>query len=407
MARNFMCTKTDPVVETKAGKLRGFQLDGTYAFHGVKYADAKRFHQPTPVEPWEGIKNALAYGYVCPMLQQDQPSNELMVPHRYWPLDENCQYLNIWTQHLDPNAKKPVLVWLHGGGFAAGSSIEHIAYEGENMSKYGDVVVISLNHRLNILGYLDLSPFGEEYKNSGNAGNADMVAALQWIHENIANFGGDPENVTLFGQSGGGMKVWTLMQTPAADGLFHKGVVQSGCIDHFVSGNSTEQNGKAIVTALLAGTNLLTKDKIAEQSALEAEQSRKVVLSDADSFEEADGYYIGKANNETVGYVFQTEAKGYGGAVKVMTGISADGQITGVVILEHSETPGLGANAEKASFTDQFKQTAPEKGITLVKNKAPSDGEIEAMTGASITSRAVTNAVNEAITKYNTVKEGA
>ena len=220
MARNFMCTKTDPVVETKAGKLRGFQLDGTYAFHGVKYADAKRFHQPTPVEPWEGIKNALAYGYVCPMLQQDQPSNELMVPHRYWPLDENCQYLNIWTQHLDPNAKKPVLVWLHGGGFAAGSSIEHIAYEGENMSKYGDVVVISLNHRLNILGYLDLSPFGEEYKNSGNAGNADMVAALQWIHENIANFGGDPENVTLFGQSGGGMKVWTLMQTPAADGLF-------------------------------------------------------------------------------------------------------------------------------------------------------------------------------------------
>ena len=109
-----------------------------------------------------------------------------MVPHRYWPLDENCQYLNIWTQHLDPNAKKPVLVWLHGGGFAAGSSIEHIAYEGENMSKYGDVVVISLNHRLNILGYLDLSPFGEEYKNSGNAGNADMVAALQWIHERHA-----------------------------------------------------------------------------------------------------------------------------------------------------------------------------------------------------------------------------
>lgn len=162
-----------------------------------------------------------------------------------------------------------------------------------------------------------------------------------------------------------------------------------------------------VVTALLAGTNLLTKDKIAEQSALEAEQSRKVVLSDADSFEEADGYYIGKANNETVGYVFQTEAKGYGGAVKVMTGISTDGQITGVVILEHSETPGLGANAEKASFTDQFKQAVPENGITLVKNKAPSDGEIEAMTGASITSRAVTNAVNEAITKYNTVKEGA
>ena len=227
MARNFMCTKTDPVVETKAGKLRGFQLDGTYAFHGVKYADAKRFHQPTPVEPWEGIKNALAYGYVCPMLQQDQPSNELMVPHRYWPLDENCQYLNIWTQHLDPNAKKPVLVWLHGGGFAAGSSIEHIAYEGENMSKYGDVVVISLNHRLNILGYLDLSPFGEEYKNSGNAGNADMVAALQWIHENIANFGGDPENITVFGQSAGCMSVQTLVSSPLTENWISKAIFQS------------------------------------------------------------------------------------------------------------------------------------------------------------------------------------
>lgn len=249
MARKFICTKTEPVVETKAGKLRGFILDGTYTFHGVKYADAKRFQQPEPVKPWKGVKNALAYGYVCPMLRQDEPSNELMVPHRYWPLDENCQYLNIWTQSIDPAAKKPVLVWLHGGGFAAGSSIEHVAYEGENMSKYGDVVVVSINHRLNILGYLDLSPFGEKYANSGNAGSADMVAALQWIHDNIENFGGDPENVTLFGQSGGGMKVWTLMQTPAADGLFHKGVVQSGCIDSVL--DLTKSDGTAIVTALM------------------------------------------------------------------------------------------------------------------------------------------------------------
>ena len=256
MARDFMCTKTEPVVQTKAGKLRGFRIDGVYAFHGVKYADAKRFQQPEPVQPWEGIKNALAYGYVCPMLKQDEPNNELMVPHRYWPLDENCQYLNIWTKSLDPSAKKPVLVWLHGGGFAAGSSIEHIAYEGENMSRYGDVVVVSLNHRLNILGYLDLSPFGEKYANSGNAGSADMVAALQWIHDNIAGFGGDPDNVTLFGQSGGGMKesgggmkVWTLMQTPAADGLFHKGIVQSGCIDGAL--DLSKSDGTAIVTALM------------------------------------------------------------------------------------------------------------------------------------------------------------
>ena len=110
MARDFMCTKTEPVVQTKAGKLRGFRIDGVYAFHGVKYADAKRFQQPEPVQPWEGIKNALAYGYVCPMLSQDKPgSGELKVPHRYWPMDENCQYLNVWTPTLNPPATKPVI----------------------------------------------------------------------------------------------------------------------------------------------------------------------------------------------------------------------------------------------------------------------------------------------------------
>lgn len=228
MAQLFVCSKTDPIVQTKAGKIRGFVVNGTYTFHGIKYADAKRFQMPTEVEPWEGVKDALGYGYVCPMLTQDNPSNELMVPHRYWPMDENCQYLNIWTQTLCKDAKKPVMVWFHGGGFAAGSSIEQVAYEGDNMSRLGDCVVVTLNHRLNILGYMDLSPFGEKYKNSGNAGNGDMVAALKWVHDNIAAFGGDPDNVTIFGQSGGGMKVTCMLQTPAADGLFHRGVVQSG-----------------------------------------------------------------------------------------------------------------------------------------------------------------------------------
>ena len=175
---------------------------------------------------------------------------EVLVPHRYWPQNEHCQNLNIWTQSLDPDAKKPVMVWLHGGGFSAGSSIEHVAYEGDHLSEFGDVVVVSVNHRLNILGYLDLSPFSEKYKNSANAGNADMVAALEWIHDNIANFGGDPENVTIFGQSGGGMKVATLMNTPAADGLFQKGIIESGvyeaCIYQKEDGDGTE-----IVKALL------------------------------------------------------------------------------------------------------------------------------------------------------------
>ena len=111
MGDYFVCSKTDPVVETKAGKVRGFRLNTTYAFHGIHYAEADRFQMPQPVKPWKGIKNALAYGYVCPLLKQDEPNMEVLVPHRYWPQDEHCQNLNVWTQSLDPGAKKPVMVW--------------------------------------------------------------------------------------------------------------------------------------------------------------------------------------------------------------------------------------------------------------------------------------------------------
>ena len=248
MAKQFVCSSTEPIVATKAGKIRGFILDGTYTFHGIKYADAKRFQIPEEVQPWEGVKDALSYGYVCPMLTPETAVGEIMVPHRYWPKSENCQYLNIWSQSLDADAKKPVMVWLHGGGYAAGSSIEQQAYDGENMSKFGDVVVVTINHRLNILGYMDLSPFGEKYANSGNAGNADIVAALRWVRDNIACFGGDPSNVTIFGQSGGGMKVQDLLQTPSADGLFHKGIIQSGV---FNFPTVKVNDGTQIVNALL------------------------------------------------------------------------------------------------------------------------------------------------------------
>lgn len=157
-----------------------------------------------------------------------------------------------------------------------------------------------------------------------------------------------------------------------------------------------------VVAAALAGTNALTKDRIAQAALAKAEESRMVVLPGAESFEEKDGHYVGMAGGNTVGYVFETESKGYGGTVKVMTGISAEGEITGVVILSHSETPGLGANAEKESFRDQFKQPAANLagGIQVVKFQAPNEGEIQAMTGATITSTAVTNAVNSAIEQY-------
>ena len=260
MASNFICNTTNTVVSTNAGQIRGFCHNGIFKFYGIKYADAARFHRPTPVKPWEGIRDALGYGYVSPMLHDPIPgTGELRCPHRYWPTDENCQYLNVWTPSLEESGKKPVMVWLHGGGFSDGSSIEQVAYDGTSLASFGDVVVVTLNHRLNILGFLDLSPFGEEYANSANAGLEDIVYALKWVKENIAGFGGDPENVTIFGQSGGGGKVSALMQIPSADGLFQKGIIQSGIIDGIGRGTPKglglgylyAMDSRPIVTALM------------------------------------------------------------------------------------------------------------------------------------------------------------
>lgn len=227
---NFCMNKTTPIVETPKGKLRGFRFDGVDHFYGIRYAKAKRFQMPEPIEPWEGVKDAGSYGMNCPVLSEPQPMGEVMIPHRFWPASEHCQYLNVWTADCDPAAKKPVMFWIHGGGYSAGSAIEQVCYDGFNLAKKDDVVVVTVNHRLNAFGYLDLSDFGEKYKNSVNVGMADLVEALRWVRDNIACFGGDPDNVTIFGQSGGGAKVTVLGQIPEADGLFHKAIVMSGVI---------------------------------------------------------------------------------------------------------------------------------------------------------------------------------
>ena len=143
------------------------------------------------------------------------------------------------------------MVWLHGGGFQTGSAIEQLVYDGANLSRKGDVVVVSVNHRLNMLGFLDLSAYSEKYKYSGNVGTMDMVAALQWIQKNIAVFGGDPNNVTLFGQSGGGAKVLVLMTVPAAQGLFHKAIVQSGAVEACGMTNVTQKTAHRVAELML------------------------------------------------------------------------------------------------------------------------------------------------------------
>jgi para-nitrobenzyl esterase len=220
---------TPPVVQVTGGKLRGFRDGKTSTFLGIPYAEAERFEMPKAAKPWDGIKSAQAWGPVCPIPEQNRPGpDEFVFPHRYWLQNEACQVLNIWTQNASASVKKPVMVWMHGGGFTNGSSMESYAYDGKNLSELGDVVVVSLNHRLNIIGTMDLSAYGAQYENSRYTGMADLVAALQWVQQNIAQFGGDPGNVTIFGQSGGGSKVTRLMHMPVARGLFHKGIAQSG-----------------------------------------------------------------------------------------------------------------------------------------------------------------------------------
>lgn len=228
----FVCTDTEPVVATRAGKIRGYWRRGTFIFNGVPYAEAERFRMPRRPQAWSGVRDALNYGYVCPLVERPQPEKDMLIAYRYWPENEHCQNLNIWTPSLDSEARLPVIVWLHGGGFNVGSAIEMTAYDGAALSRIGNAVIVSVNHRLSILGHLDMSSFDErKYSNSANAGLADLVAALQWIQENITAFGGDRDNVTLLGQSGGGGKIIALGQTPAAAGLFHKAIIMSGVVD--------------------------------------------------------------------------------------------------------------------------------------------------------------------------------
>ena len=215
-------------VDIEGGRLLGYLDYGIYTFLGIPYAEARRFEPPRKVKPWTGVRDATRPGEIFPQTPTKRRAiDEFFNPHRQLSANEHCQFLNIWTPATTNAKKRPVMLWLHGGAFTDGSSIEPL-YHGRNLSEKGDLVFVSLNHRLGAGGFLDLSAFGDPYQLSANSGIADIVAALEWIKTNIEQCGGDPHNVTIFGQSGGGAKVLTLMATPAAKGLFHKVIVQSG-----------------------------------------------------------------------------------------------------------------------------------------------------------------------------------
>ncbi len=242
------------VTNTDAGKVRGYIHNTIYAYKGIPYAEAKRFEAAQKPKPWQGVRSSMTYGPVA-LLETPttsvQDESEFVFNHSWGYASEDCMRLNVWTPGINDGKKRPVMFWIHGGGFTAGSSQELPSYDGESLAKTGDVVVVSINHRLNVLGYLDLSAYGDKYKHSANNSILDIKAALEWVKANIANFGGDPNNVTIFGQSGGGAKVNTLMAMPSAKGLFHKAINESGAFRTNMLDKATTQSITAEVLKAL------------------------------------------------------------------------------------------------------------------------------------------------------------
>jgi len=240
-------------VETTAGKVRGLVIEKIQAFKGVPYgastAGARRFLPPVKMQPWTGVRDAFETGLRSPLI------DSVLVPE--WaplnlrePMGEDCLNLNLWTPGATRVDKRPVMVWLHGGGYSAGSP-NMIPYDGANLARKHDVVVVGLTHRLNVFGFAYLAELGgEKYADASNAGMKDIIAGLEWIRDNVASFGGDPGNVTIFGQSGGAGKVSTLLGMPAAQGLFHRAIAQSGSAVTSMPASAATESAEALMSRL-------------------------------------------------------------------------------------------------------------------------------------------------------------
>ena len=256
------------VTNTQHGKVRGYVLRGIHYFLGMPYgadtSGANRFLPPQKPAPWNDVFPALWWGNTAPQNMENRYANRFASFRDHWNYDdvsEDCLRINVFTPGVNDGKKRPVMFWIHGGGFVNGNGIEQDGYNGENFARLGNVVFCSINHRLGPLGFCNLAGVGgEKFAASGNVGMLDIVAALEWVRDNIGNFGGDPGNVTIMGQSGGGAKVCILTAMPSAKGLFHKAVVLSGASRRAADKASSEKLGAAVVKE--AGLSPADLDKL-------------------------------------------------------------------------------------------------------------------------------------------------
>lgn len=245
-------------VETVYGTIEGYQDGSVFTFKGIPYAKAERFMPPQAPDRIQGVRQCKVYGPQAPQgeslkwnernSQTDYGFGNQFVTE---PMDETaCLVLNVWTPSISDGKLRPVFVWIHGGGYTGGSGHDLPCYEGRALAEAGDIVVVNLNHRLNVLGYIDLTGLGGKYAQSVNLGMQDIVKALEWIRDNISRFGGNPDEVTIGGQSGGGGKVSTLLAMPSAKGLFKRAIVQSGSTLRQALPEQTRQFGIAFAQEL-------------------------------------------------------------------------------------------------------------------------------------------------------------